>query len=65
MIKMKIYFSIHDDEDFVWLIYGAQDRDSFSHEDFKCTDFILFMSSSLFSCCFLCVSSELNMKKII
>ena len=48
MIKMKIYFSIHDDEDFVWLIYSAQDRDSFSHEDFKCADFILFMPSSLF-----------------
>ena len=45
---MKIYFSIHDDEDFVWLIYDAQDHDLFSREDFKCADFILFMSSSLF-----------------
>ena len=47
MIKMKIYFSIQDDEDFISL-FRVRKIDSFSHEDLKCTDFVLFMSSSLF-----------------
>ena len=43
---MKIDFSIHDDEDFI-LLFRVRKIDSFSHEDVKCTDFILFMPSSL------------------
>ena len=47
MIKMKIHFSIHDDEDFI-LLFRVRKIDSFTHEDLKSTHFILFISSYLF-----------------